>query len=402
MQTVLERLPTRHSAAGARLPRARVAYLDNLKLLLVAVIIAGHGALAYGDLESAWPYQDIQEVQLGAVSNIALAAIVIPAVLFVMGLFFLISGMVTPGSLTRKGPRNFARDRLIRLGGPLLVWTLLFWPGAIWVSHLAAGDTESFWTELTGDEPVLDTGPMWFVAVLLTYSLVYAAWRYWQEHRAIEEASQADPGSNGPLSGRTLVALAVGISLATMLVRVVFPIASPQIGQSHLWQWPQFVTMFALGIVAAQRGWLDPVPDRIRRGCGLAALGGVAAWGLLAAATAAAGVDGDVMFDPGVHWAPVTLAAIEGPLAVGTSVWLLALAQRRLNRRPGAFGQAMARSAYGAFLLQGVVLLALMVAMRPVDVPAEVKAPIVAGLGVAGSFGLAWAVVTRTRLGGIL
>ena len=71
--------------------------------------------------------------------------------------------------------------------------------------------------------------------------------------------------------------------MATVLVRPVFPAASGQIGQSHLWQWPQFVAMFWLGIVAAQRGWLDPVPDRIRRGCGFAALGGVVAFGVVAA-----------------------------------------------------------------------------------------------------------------------
>ena len=41
---------------------------------------------------------------------------------------------------------------------------------------------------------------------------------------------------------------------------------------------------------------------------------------------AATGVDGDVLFDPGLHWPPLILAAIEGPLAVGTSVWLLGLA----------------------------------------------------------------------------
>ena len=35
-------------------PRARVAYLDNLKVLLVAVIIAAHGIAAYSDLESAF------------------------------------------------------------------------------------------------------------------------------------------------------------------------------------------------------------------------------------------------------------------------------------------------------------------------------------------------------------
>ena len=276
-----------------------MAYLDALKLLLVAVIIAGHGALAYGDLESAWPYQDIQEVQLAPVSNVTLSALVIPAVLFAMGLFFLISGLVTPGSLARKGPRTFARDRLIRLGVPLLVWTLLVWPGAIWVSHLAAGDSESFWTELGDDEPILDTGPMWFVAVLLLYSLAYAAWRYWRGRLATRDDPTSALNRRDPLSGRALVALAAGISLATALDRLVFPIASPQIGQSHLWQWPQFVAMFGLGIVAAQRGWLDPVPDRIRRGCGFAALGGVAAWGIVAVTMAATGVDGDVLFDPG-------------------------------------------------------------------------------------------------------
>ena len=62
----------------------------------------------------------------------------------------------------------------------------------------------------------------------------------------------------------------------------------------------------------------------------------------------------------------------------------------------------MARSAYGAFVLQGVVLIGLMIALRPIGVPAEVKAVAVAGLGVAGSFALAWVLVTRTRLGRIV
>jgi hypothetical protein len=96
------------------------------------------------------------------------------------------------------------------------------------------------------------------------------------------------------------------------------------------------------------------------------------------------------------------LAAIEGPLAVGASVWLLAVAQQRLARSPGPFGCAMSRSAYAAFLLQGVVLIALMVALRPLGVAAEIKALVVGGLGVAGSFALAWLLVTRTRLGRVI
>jgi hypothetical protein len=406
VQTVVERSWTQRplgplpDRADIRARRERVAYLDNLKLVLVAVIIAGHGALAYGDLESAWPYQDVQEVQLAGVSNVTLSALVIPAALFAMGLFFLISGLVTPGSVSRKGPRTFARDRLIRLGGPLVVWTLVIWPGSIWAAHLAAGETHSFWWQFMQADPILDTGPMWFVEVLLIYSLAYAGWRYWR--RGAGESPSVASNRSAPLSGRTLVALAAGISVVTVLVRLVLPAASGQIGQSHLWQWPQFVAMFGLGIVAAERGWLDPVPDRIRRGCGFAALGGVVAFGVLGATMAAAGVDGSVLFELRLHWAPLTLAAIEGPLAVGASVWLLGFAQRRFERPPGPLGRAVARSAYGAFLFQGVVLIGLMIALRPIGVPAEIKALAVACLGVAGSFALAWVLVTHTRVGRIL
>jgi hypothetical protein len=385
---------------GRREPAERVAYLDNLKLGLVATIIAGHGALAYGDLESAWPYQDVQEVRLAEVSDITLSAVVIPAALFAMGLFFLISGLVTPGSLSRKGPRRFARDRLIRLGAPLVGWTLVIWPGAIWAANLAAGDTHSFWWWVMNADPVLDTGPLWFVEVLLIYSLAYAAWRSWRA--PAEQITRAVPAHPAALSGKTLVALAAAISATTVLVRLVFPAASGQIGQSHLWQWAQFVAMFGFGIVAAQRGWLNPVPERIRARCGLAAVAGLLAFGALGVTMAATGVEGDALFDLRVHWAPLTLAAIEGPLAVGASIWLLGLAQRRFGRPPGPLGAALVRSAFGAFLLQGPVLIGLMIAMRPIGVPAEGKALTVACLGVIGSFALSWLLVSRTRLGRVL
>jgi hypothetical protein len=317
-----------------------------------------------------------------------------------MGLFFLISGLLTPGSVTRKGARTFARDRIIRLGVPLVVWTLVLWPAAIWAAHLAAGETHSLWWPIRHADPVLDTGPMWFVEVLLVYSLAYAAWQHWRQRHG--ERLSVTRARSAPVSGRTLATLACAISVATILVRMVFPAGSGQIGQSHLWQWPQLVAMFGLGIVAAGRGWLDTVPDRIRRGCGFAALGGIAAFAVLGATMAASGVDGDVLFDLRLHWAPLALAAIEGPLAVGASVWLIALAQQRLNRPPGAFGRGLGRSAYGAFLLQGLVLIALMIAMRPIGLSAEIKALVVACLGVAGSFGLSWLLISRTLLGRVL
>jgi hypothetical protein len=234
---------------------------------------------------------------------------------------------------------------------------------------------------------------MWFVELLLIYSLGYAAWRRWRPR---------DTDPDGPPLGRMLAALALGISVATLLVRLVFPLFSEQVAHLQLWQWPQYLAMFGLGVVAAQHRWLDPVPDDIRRRCGLAALLGILAVLVVAGTILATGDEPDVLFERRFHWAPLILAVLEGPLVVGWSVWLLALAQRHLNRRPGRLGRVLARSAFGAFILQGLVLVGIALAIRGLDLPAELKALAVALAGVVGSFALASLLVTRTPIGRVL
>jgi hypothetical protein len=58
-------------------------------------------------------------------------------------------------------------------------------------------------------------------------------------------------------------------------------------------------------------------------------------------------------------------------------------------------GPAVRRSAFGAFVVQVAVLTGLAVALRPLPLPAEIKAVLVAGGGVAASFALAWLLVSR-------
>ena len=59
---------------------------------------------------------------------------------------------------------------------------------------------------------------------------------------------------------------------------------------------------------------------------------------------------------------------------------------------------AMGRGSYAAYILQGPVLVGLALLLRPTSLPIDVKALLVATLGVIGSFALAWALVTRTPL----
>jgi hypothetical protein len=96
----------------------------------------------------------------------------------------------------------------------------------------------------------------------------------------------------------------------------------------------------------------------------------------------------------GWHWPSAIFVLVEALLTVFGSVWLLRAAQRRLSRQYRR-GPVLSRSAYAAFVLQTAALLALAMALRPLDVPAEVKALVVAFGGVAASFGAGWLLVSK-------
>jgi hypothetical protein len=190
------------------------------------------------------------------------------------------------------------------------------------------------------------------------------------------------------LTGRHLVAAVLLIAVGAFVLRLVLPARSGQIGDLHLWQWPQCLGMFALGVLAARRGWHRHVPDRVRRQCGAAVLGVLVLLPVVALAAGVRDVARDVTpYLGGWHWQALLVAGVEATLTVAGSVWLVGWAERR---RGGA-GPAAARwapGAYAAFVIQGPVLLAVATAARLVPAPAELKAPVVAVVSVALAFWL--------------
>jgi hypothetical protein len=89
-------------------------------------------------------------------------------------------------------------------------------------------------------------------------------------------------------------------------------------------------------------------------------------------------------------------AVVESLLTVFGSVWLLAVAQQRLDRRV-RWGPDLSRSAYAAFVIQTPVLIGFAVALRPTALPVEVKALLLVGVSVATCFALVWWLVSRVR-----
>ncbi|MFC5235907.1 acyltransferase [Pseudonocardia zijingensis] len=354
----------------------RLPHLDNLRTVLVGWVIGGHALLGYSAI-GGWAYDEINEVTFAPVTELVLAAILGPSGLFVIGVFFFVAGLLTEQSVDRHGWRRYASDRVVRLGLPWLVSALLVWPASVWLAALAAGRDVTFWYVLTHRDPLLDSGSLWFALVLMLFSLVFALSRALVPDRR--------PRTR-PLDVAGLTAAVVLIAVTSFAVRLWFPARSGQVGDLHLWQWPQCAGMFALGVAAARSGWLGHVPDALRRTCRRVTLSTLA---LLPVLALTAGIR-DVSRDAAPYlgdwrWEALAFAGIEAVLVVAGSVWLVGLAERALSAG-GAHATRWARGAFGAFVIQGPVLMAVASAGRLLDAPAEIKAPLVAALSITLCF----------------
>jgi hypothetical protein len=372
--------------AGPALPRsARLLHLDNLKVVLIALIIALHAVLGYVGLFEAWTYSGVRETTLDPVVEMALLVVLSPFGFFLIALLFLVAGLLTPGSHDRKGGKRFVADRLLRLGVPFAIYVLVVQPSLVYPLEHTFGDaTGTYWQEYLGAERQVDTGPLWFVGVLLVYSLAYAAW-----------CRLAGPGRRAPRAPtmRTLVVSALVVAPASFVVRLAYPYGGESgFTDLNLWEWPACIAVFVIGIRAARADWVRAVPaDLVRTSRWLTAVAVAAMTALLYVVGSRDVVE--EMFG-GWSWYAAAFAGIESVLVVFGPVWLLDLSRRRLERRL-PWGEQLGRSAYGAFMLQTLFLLGLAVALRPVPLPAEAKAVLVATGGVAASFGTAWLLIQR-------
>lgn len=359
----------------------RLPHLDALKTVLTAAVIVAHAAMTYGAV-GTWIYE---EETLSAAFAAILGALVVAGATFALGLFFLIAGVLTTRSLKRVSPVRFLQSRLVRLGVPVIAYALVVWPLLHWLIDLTTDEgsrspitsyrdqfARSAWQQL-------GTGPMWFVAVLFVAT---AGWCGWRMVKPV-------PGAHG---ARAMVWTAMPtIAVATFVTRLEFPIDSPQFLDLHVWLWPQALVLFVLGAVGAEQGWIDVIPPAVCRRLRRSLVGAIVVLGVSIVLS-----EGVEPFSGGWHWEAAVFAAFEGVWSVGVSLLVLDLARRRVRRTSPAMSRT-AHASYGAFIVQGPVLVAIALALRSAGLPGDVDFVLLATLGVALSFLIGLAAQLRPR-----
>ena len=360
--------------AGESTRSARLLYLDNIRVALITLVVAGHIAIMYGAPGDWFYYEAKASSPIVSVLFVFLLGI---GASFLLGLFFYMAAYLTPPAYDRKGAQRFVADRLLRLGVPLLIFAFVFNPIIECGVTRHADPSIPLLQCLPTELPSIGGGGfsvMWFVELLLIFSLLYVLWRQLRPGRARTEART--PG-NGAVA---LFALALG--LVTFLVRLIAPVdwwwEPPHLEPAHL---PQYVFFFVAGIMAARGGWFERMFVERARVWRWVALAGVLTMPLLAVAAGA--LTGELRPDGAGGWNLLALAYAvwEGFTGVALTITVLAWARARFNRQ-GPLLREMARCSYGVYFLHPPIIVFLALALSDLG-RGSAKFILVAPLGVA-------------------
>jgi glucan biosynthesis protein C len=364
--------------------RSRLLYIDNLRVLLTILVILHHLAIGYG-AEGGWAYEE--NGPRSVASRVLMTLFTAVNQSFFMGTFFLVSSYFLPGSYERKGAGPYVLDRLKRLGIPWAVYELAIHPfldyslqRPIQFPRYFPRYWSLYWTRVRS----FADSPMWFLEMLLVFSFLYVLWRLLTQRRSLAAPTRQQAPGNAAIA-----LFGLGLGLVTFVVRLKWPIGrwyEPLHWQiAHL---PQYVALFALGILAYQRGWFEGLSAAQGRLWGRVALLLVPIFPIVAIAQGALR-RGLGAFFGGLRWQALFFALWDQAMCVAVTVALLVLFREGLNRQ-GRLAAALSAAAYGAYIFHGPVIIWLAMALRPVRMDMGLKFLYVAPVAVALTFAVAY------------
>ncbi|MHC4630323.1 MAG: acyltransferase family protein [Planctomycetota bacterium] len=341
--------------------KARLLFIDNLRILLITLVIMLHLSITYGGVGD-WYYKEGQPDDISFVlliwHNCTIQA-------FSLGSLFMISGYFTAASYDRKGPRRFLKDRLLRLGIPLLCYDFVIGPLLAYpLIQVGAQESPGSYYEFLARYYSgfhIGTGPLWFVEALLIFAAFYVLWRL-----LIKRTAGAGQSDTKFPSCMTIAVLALVLGIVSFTVRIWLPIGwSFEPLNLQFPFFPQYICLFTIGVVAYRRNWLMRIDDAV--GKFWLSIGIIFIVVLFPAMFVAGGAfEGDVSsFAGGFHWQCLAYSVWEQFIGVAMVIGLSVLFRERLNRQ-GKLARIMSASSYTAYIVHAPVLVLLALAIRSI------------------------------------
>ncbi len=351
---------------------ARIFYIDNLRIFLIALVVLHHLSITYG-ASGDWYYN---EVEGDTFTTLILTCFTASNQSFFMGLFFLISAYFTRISLERKPIGIFVKDRLIRLGIPLIIFYFLLSPLTIYMRLWLVEGVDYNFIEYVREHQGFGFGPMWFVETLIYFSFIYVVYRLIFRNKKV-------PSTNPPAFPKPLIIIlaALTISAVSFIIRLWFPLGSSLGGTGlQLPYFPQYIALLVFGILFAKYNWFERITYRQ----GLR-------WFLIAQfyilivfpimfyfGTKESGIE---PFAGGWNWQALTLAVWEQLTGFSIMIGLIGIFKQRFSDQ-GKWAKQLSGAAYAVYIIHPVVIVTLSSVLKDWEVYPALKFILIAPIAL--------------------
>ncbi len=374
--------------------RPRLLYVDNLRTLLIIMVILWHMAVTYG-APGFWSYRESQPDELTELVFTLFSVINNP---YVLGFFFMIAGYFTPGTFDRRGPGPFFQARIIRLGVPLLIYVFLIDPLIYYAIRISQwgltgpiGPFWRFWMEHISSYGRYGpgVGPMWFVELMLIFTVAYGLGRLAVGFVAGSSRDADQSSSMGVPSNTTLGIFAFSLGVIIFVMRIWLPINSyfPPLGLplAHV---PQYIALFFVGVIAYRGDWFRRISVATGKvWLGIVLLLILVLFPILFVLSGALEGNTDAVTG-GLTWQSFAFSVWEEFICVGMIIVLLVWFRQKLSRQ-GALAKAMSDSTYTVYFVHAPVLVFLALVLKNLDLYPLLKWALVSPVAILLCFVIA-------------
>jgi glucan biosynthesis protein C len=373
---------------------SRLFSIDHLRAALVILVVLHHLALVYGGIPPFYYFEPPTNDSLAGL--LALAFVLFNQAWF-MGAFFLLAGYFTPGSYDRKGPGSFLKDRLLRLGIPIILFIFVLNPISSIGYYLMPASLTGITTPLTWQAypHLLGLGPLWFVAMLLIFSFGYAGWRIVTRNRPSSSLSESSLPSY----------LSIGIfiltlALASYLVRIIVPLGRAVslfvdfLSFPTIAYLPQYLGFFIVGTVAYRHDWFRTWTSSMGKvGIVTAIVATITLFsiGFLSFLKAIENASPQIPPFGFGTWQSAVYALWDSIFAVGMCLAAIIFFRRFFNGQ-GRFGRFLSQHSYAVYVIHIPIVVFLAYALRGIELATLLKFGMAALIGVPLCFAAAYIV----------
>ncbi len=334
--------------------KPKLFFLDNIKVLFTILVIFQHVRVTYGG-SGGWYYIEASPSDLFSIIFFTILSSI--GGLFqasLMGLFFLMGGYFTPKSYDKKGASSFWKERLLRLGIPLVLYILLINPLLAYIIEPQGSLIDFYLSQFQSLEVFIGfltrTGPMWYLFLLLIFTAIYALWRQITKIDSVQSRIQKEFSIPSYIY---LLFLAISLGFATFLIRLISPVDKFPLGIPFGFFFP-YLMMFSIGVIAVRYDWFEKMTRNH-----------VKVWSIIIAvmfvlfyiyAFMALGIVSDysVLFG-GFNLHALVFAVVENVIAMGMIFVLIKIFYAKFNKQ-GKILKNLSSSAFPMYLIHPPVL----------------------------------------------